>query len=43
MENKNILSGYLIMMYLHHNSCVVSFEFQNVSKYIVNVYKHSVC
>ena len=28
----------VIMNYFYHNSCVVSFEFQNVLKYVVNDY-----
>ena len=42
MENKNSQVGYVIMMYFYHNSCVVSLEFGNVLKYVVNVYKDSV-
>ena len=37
-ENWNILLVYVIMKYFFHNSCVVSFEFQNVFKYVINDY-----
>ena len=42
MENYNSLLGYVIMIYFYHNSCVVSFEFRNILKYVGNVYKDSV-
>ena len=41
MENYNILLGYVIMTFFYHNSCVVSFEFQNISKYVMSVHKDS--
>ena len=43
MENYNILLGYVIMMYSYHNSCVASFEFRNVLKYWLKIYKNHLC
>ena len=42
MENYYSLLGSVIMVYFYLNSCVVSFEFRNILKYVGNVYKDSV-
>ena len=42
MENYYSLLGSVIMIYFYHNSCVVSFEFRNILKYVGNAYKDSV-